>query len=150
MRVITSDGRSPHRPFDVLRHYHRIGRDWGCSGAVISLPGGWERPPWCLLYVPCRIWRILSRLLFSSPIKWQNTILHGYLNVRHPVYRRTKRRAERGATTDRDMIWRFGRHVALVVLVCGVAGNRAISLLRRAGRRPFSSKSTRGYSKCPK
>ena len=29
---------------------------------------------------------------------------------------------------DRDMIWRFGRHFALVVLVCVVAGKGEISL----------------------
>ena len=35
---------------------------------------------------------------------------------------------ERDARTDRDMIWRFGRHFALVVLVCVVVGKREISL----------------------
>ena len=40
LRAITGDGRPPRRPSGVARHYHRIGRDWGRPGAVVSLPGG--------------------------------------------------------------------------------------------------------------
>ena len=49
IRVVTSDRRPPHRPFVIERHYHRIGRNRGRSGAAVSLPEGWERPPGCLL-----------------------------------------------------------------------------------------------------
>ena len=49
IRVVTSDRRPPHRPFNIQRPYHRIGRDRGRSGAAVSLPEGWKRPPWCLL-----------------------------------------------------------------------------------------------------
>ena len=49
IRVVTSDRRPPHRPFNIQRPYHRIGRDRGRSGAAVSLPEGWKRPPWCIL-----------------------------------------------------------------------------------------------------
>ena len=49
IRVVTSDRRPPHRPFDIERHCHHIGRNRGRSGATVSLPEGWKRPPWCLL-----------------------------------------------------------------------------------------------------
>ena len=49
IRVVTSDRRPPHRPFDIERHYHRIGRNRGRSGAAVSLLEGRKWPPWCLL-----------------------------------------------------------------------------------------------------
>ena len=36
IRVVTSDRRPPHRPFDIERHYHRIGRNRGRSGGAVS------------------------------------------------------------------------------------------------------------------
>ena len=49
IRVVTSNRRPPHQPFDIERHYHHIGRNRGRSGAAVSLPEGWKRPPWCIL-----------------------------------------------------------------------------------------------------
>ena len=36
IRVVTSDRRPPHQPFDIERHYHRIGRNRGRSGGAVS------------------------------------------------------------------------------------------------------------------
>ena len=49
IRVVTSNRRPPHRPFDIERHCHCIGCNRGRSGAAVFLPEGWKRPPWCIL-----------------------------------------------------------------------------------------------------
>ena len=56
IRVVTSDRRPPHRPFDIKCHYHRISRNRGRSGAAISLPEGCKWPHWCLLVLPYPLW----------------------------------------------------------------------------------------------